>query len=282
MVEHAEAFGGPHDGAAVEHPAPIRRPVMAHRWDRLSFIHWPYPPALVQRLLPEGLEVDTFEDAAWVGIVPFLLGVRLPAWAPTVPVLSRFVEVNVRTYVRGPGGLTGIWFLSLEAPHLLPLLVARGWYRIPYAWARMRFTDMAGPVAYETRRRWPRHARPSATIIVEPGEELSPAESSELDGFLTARFRLWSPAGKSLARTEVDHPPWRLRRARLLHLREDLLEAAGLPPATGEPVVRFSRAMAVAFGPRTIVEPIPPGSGGRQLRAAPPAGHGGGLLERRR
>lgn len=51
---------------------------MVHRWDQLTFLHWDYDPDIVQRLLPEGLVVDTFDDRAWVGLVPFLMEVRPP------------------------------------------------------------------------------------------------------------------------------------------------------------------------------------------------------------
>ena len=44
---------------------------MMHRWDRLTFLHWRYDADVVQRLLPAGLTVETFDGSAWVGLVPF-------------------------------------------------------------------------------------------------------------------------------------------------------------------------------------------------------------------
>jgi uncharacterized protein YqjF (DUF2071 family) len=44
-------------------------------------------------------------------------GVRAPL-VPSVPWLSRFPEINVRTYVRDDQGRSGIWFLSLDAARL--------------------------------------------------------------------------------------------------------------------------------------------------------------------
>ncbi|MDQ3932324.1 MAG: DUF2071 domain-containing protein, partial [Actinomycetota bacterium] len=40
------------------------------RWDSLAFLHWPYDPDVVQSMLPDGLEVDVFDDKAWVGLTP--------------------------------------------------------------------------------------------------------------------------------------------------------------------------------------------------------------------
>ena len=55
---------------------PVRSPVMEMEWNRLTFLHWAYEPDVVQALLPEGLEVDTFDDAAWVSLVPFVMVVK--------------------------------------------------------------------------------------------------------------------------------------------------------------------------------------------------------------
>ena len=55
--------------------------------------------------LPPGLEVETFDGSAWVGLVPFAMRVTLPR-SPLVPWLSRFPETNVRTYARSADGNT--------------------------------------------------------------------------------------------------------------------------------------------------------------------------------
>lgn len=45
----------------MEAPPPprIARPVMYHHWRWITFLHWRYPPAVVQRLLPPGLTAET-------------------------------------------------------------------------------------------------------------------------------------------------------------------------------------------------------------------------------
>ena len=48
-------------------PVDVAHPVMMHRWDTLTFLHWSYEPDVVARLLPVGLTLDTFDGKAWVG-----------------------------------------------------------------------------------------------------------------------------------------------------------------------------------------------------------------------
>src|SRR5688572_30752933 len=92
----------------------LRVPVMHQRWNHITFFHWSCNPSSIQTRLPAGLDVDTFDGQAWVGLTPFYLShLRLPL-LPPMPWLSQFPETNVRTYVRGPAG-PGVWFFSLDA-----------------------------------------------------------------------------------------------------------------------------------------------------------------------
>ena len=59
---------------------------MHQHWRQLTFLHWSYTPDAVQRLLPAGLEVDTFDGAAWVGLgVTTSRSGRGPVRAPICP-----------------------------------------------------------------------------------------------------------------------------------------------------------------------------------------------------
>ena len=90
-------------------PEPVKRAVMVQQWRDLAYVHWRYPVEEVQALLPPGLEVDTFDGSAWVGLIPFSMkNIGLPR-LPAVPYFGSFPEVNVRTYVRR-NGVPGVWF----------------------------------------------------------------------------------------------------------------------------------------------------------------------------
>ena len=229
-------------------PVRIPSPVMLHRWQHLSFLHWPYPAPAVQALLPEGLEVDTFDGSAWVGLILFRLTVTLPG-IPTLPWINSCPEVNVRTYVRGPDGGRGIWFLSLEASRLGAVLTARKAYGLPYRWAGMRLDRDERTIWYETARRWPGR-RPREVIALALGEPVSSEELTPLEIFLTARWRLYSSWRRGLAATEVEHVAWPTQRAEPLCVHDELIPAAGLPEPAGAPLALFSPGVSVRFGPR--------------------------------
>jgi uncharacterized protein len=221
-------------------PWPVRWPVMYQTWTWLSFLHWPYDPAVVQRLLPERLEVQTFQGQAWVGVTPFLLeDLRTPV-APAPPWFTSFPETNVRTYVHGPDRREGLWFFSLDAARLEPVLVARSTYALPYMWSEMAVERDGSVVRYRSRRRWPGPIPATSQITVEVGPALRPDELGEFDHYLTARWQLYTTLGPLLARSTVEHEPWPLHRAVVRELETDLVAAAGLPAPEGDPVVHWS------------------------------------------
>ncbi|WP_436792820.1 YqjF family protein [Actinospongicola halichondriae] len=236
-------------------PSPVGRAAMVHWWDQLTFLHWRYERDQVQRLLPEGLEVEECDGSAWVGLVPFYLRVGLPGIHP-VPWLSEFAETNVRTYVRDAAGQRGIWFFSLDAARLGAVVVARSTYRLPYFWSRMRLEHDDNRLEYTCRRRWPGPRGARSSVVVETGDPFAADELTELDHFLTARWALHSAPRFGLRRAEASHDPWPLHRARVLHVNDELVAASGLPQPTVEPLVHYSESVKVRIGwPHSLDQP---------------------------
>ena len=213
---------------------------MYQTWSCLAFLHWSYEPRVLERLLPGRLRPHLFDGRAWVGLTPFLLeGLRTPV-APVPPWFASFPETNVRTYVVGPDGRDGLWFFSLDAARLEPVLVARSTYALPYMWSRMT-VERDGPLLrYRSRRRWPGPRPADSAVTVEVGPRLAPRELGQFDHHLTARWQLYTTLGPVLARSIVDHEPWPLHRAVVRELDTGLVAAAGLPDPEGQPVVHWS------------------------------------------
>ena len=220
----------------------VSRPVMFQAWRGLTFLHWPYQPESIRHLLPENVELDTFDGAAWLGLTPFLLAGLRPPFLPAIPWISCFPEMNVRTYVRTSDGQRGIWFFSLEADRLAAVAGARLTYGLPYRWAAMRIRFHVARVEYSSRR----HSGPGrAHIIIRRQSRI---EASARERFLTARFRLYTRIAGRLAFAPVDHEPWPLETATLEHLEQDVIQNSNLPSPSGEPLVRFSPGVSVRVG----------------------------------
>lgn len=234
-------------------PVEVTRPVMLQSWKKLSYVHWPVPPEAVRDNVPDGLEVDTFAGAAWVGLVAFeMQRIRLPG-TPAIPYLGTFPETNVRTYVRDARGRPGVWFDSLDITRLLPVVVARTSYRLPYMWSKMAIKEADGRVEYVARRRWPGPRGADSRLVIKPGATISASEQTPLERFLTARWGLYTMLGRHQAYAPVDHPPWPLQRATIEHISDELVAAAGYSVGSAAPIAHFSTGVDVRIGrPRRL------------------------------
>ncbi|MEU4732201.1 DUF2071 domain-containing protein [Streptomyces sp. NPDC023588] len=200
-------------------------------WTRQTFLHWPYPSAVLQRLLPPHLEVDVFEGQGWVSLTPFVmsstrvLGVPLPG--------GTFPETNLRTYVRRKGGPSGLWFFSLDVTH--PAMLAARLLGIPYSLARLSVQGQGRTRHYAGRRG---RRGPGYEIEVRTGRCIEAPD--RLDSWLTNRFHAYSMSAGLLWRTPVRHEPWPLSRGTLVRLDESLLTSAGLPEPAASALVHTS------------------------------------------
>jgi uncharacterized protein len=213
---------------------------MSQTWKRLTFLHWPYDPELVRPLVPKGLELDTFDSVAWIGLVPFEIY--------NLPGLPHFPETNVRTYVIGPDGSRAVWFFSLDAARVLAVIGARVGYGLPYFWSKMRVSVDDGAVRYSSRRKWPHSPKSTTHIVVKPGAGFRADELSDRDHFVTARFRLYSVLRGKLSYAQIEHPPWPLARATLVELNQSLIESSGLATPDGAPLLHYSEELHVRIG----------------------------------
>jgi len=237
---------------------PVRRAVMKQGWYDLAYIHFRYSVEEVAKVLPAGLEVDVCDGSAWVGLIPFSMrGIGVPG-LPAVPYLGSFAEINVRTYVRH-NGVPGVWFCSLDINRLLPTIVARTTYTLPYCFGRASNKRVGDELHTMVERRWPRTAqvaKPHTKIALKIGERI--VAPSPLEIFLSARWGLYTTTrGGSLRYAPISHEPWKLHRAELVSLDDSLIEAAGFALPTlannGEPQVMFSPGLPVRVGlPRRV------------------------------
>jgi hypothetical protein len=224
-------------------PVPERSWLQAQTWDRLCFLHWRVPEKPLRGLLPDGLELETNDGSAWLGITPFgIKGLRLRGTLP-VPRLSDFLELNVRTYVTY-GDKPGVWFFSLNAESAVFVELARRIYRLPYRHARMSWRTNAERTDYLCERD---DARFDGAY--GPTGPVAPPKLGTLEYFLTERYCLYTEHEGRLYRAEIHHPPWPLQPAEA-ELRENTMAPVELD---GKPLAHYAKRQDVVIWP---LEPV--------------------------
>ena len=218
---------------------PSQSPVMYQRWSELLFLHWRIDVALVAETLPPGLAVDTFDGAAWLGVVPFQMERVRPRFLPALPWLSSFPELNLRTYVVDRRGRPGVWFYSLDTPQPLANWIARTLFHLNYRGARIDVgagADGGQNFVSTLRRQGNATSEPDQFAWARGGEPFA-ARPGTLEYFLVERYRLFAfDARRERIRSgRVHHIPYPLERVKRLEWRCDLFEQNGLPAPMREP-----------------------------------------------
>ncbi|MGW2410385.1 YqjF family protein [Streptomyces sp. NPDC001739] len=237
----------PPEPIAADAPVAITSPLLTQSWLDLAFIHWAADPEDVAGLLPPGTVPDTLDGATYVGLVAFRM--HRVGWfrLPGLPYLGTFPETNVRLYSVDEHGRRGVVFRSLDASRLVPVVMARVGFRLPYLWSRMGIRADGDTLTYTSSRRWPGPRGAHSRITVRIGERLT--EPTELEHFLTARWGMHNAFFSRQMYLPNAHPRWPLHRADLIECDEDMVAAAGVPELVGDPVsVLYSPGVPVRFG----------------------------------
>lgn len=226
--------------------------IMAQNWRDLLFAHWSVSAEALRKHIPKKLELELFDGQAWIGIVPFTMtGVRLRC-TPSVPWLSEFPELNVRTYVSADGK-PGVWFFSLDAANPIAVELARIWFHLPYFHSRIKSTVGPEQVIYSSRRTDCRGHGEQLEVIYSANGAPFKAQVGTLEYFLTERYCLYAEkADGTLLRGEIHHAPWNLQQASASFGTNTMTEKLGIE-ISGPPVLHFSKLQEmIAWTPRVV------------------------------
>lgn len=228
---------------------PSGRAILTQKWDNLFFLHWKYDAAEIQKRLPAGLFVDTFNGEAFLSIIGFQMSNIRLLGLPAVPLLSHLNELNVRTYVRTADGKPGIYFFSLDCDHWLAVKIAQLAFGLKYKHAKIKFKaeqcQLSCLRAKETvtaNYHWDPQGRPTTAT---PGT---------IEFFLLERYTFFTERQNRLRAGQVYHPPYVFTSAHVHACSEAPFQWNQLLPTHSAPyLVHACRGVAIEAFPLTLV-----------------------------
>ncbi len=231
------------------YPLPAGPWIMTQSWHELLFAHWPFAPETLRPLVPPTLSLDTFEGQAWVGVVPFRMTNVHPRLTASVPGLSQFVEMNVRTYVT-LNGIPGVYFFSLDASNRIAVRLARQFFFLPYFHAAMQCNNIKGTIHYRSHRF---HHPPATADFVGSYRPTGPvflAGRDSLEYWFTERYCLYTVVrGNQVYRAHIHHPRWPLQAAELEIINNTVALADGIHLPETAPLLHYARQQDVLVWP---------------------------------
>jgi len=218
---------------------------MAQTWHDLLFAHWPIESSVLRKLVPQDLALDTFDGQCWIAVTPFhMSGIRLRG-LPALPGLSRFPELNVRTYVT-LDAKPGVYFFSLDAANAPAVWGARTFYHLPYFVSNMSVETREQWVRYLCRRKGSNaefHGRYRPIGAVQLRQE------GTLESWLTERYCLYSIARGQVCRADIHHEQWPLQDAEAEIEINTMAASAGIALLGRPSLLHFARKLEVLVWP---------------------------------
>jgi uncharacterized protein YqjF (DUF2071 family) len=242
-------------------PRAARQPwIMGQSPVDLLFAHWAVPASALRTAVPAGIPIDTFQGAAWVGITPFeVVGAR-PRGVPPLPWLSRFLELNVRTYTTIDGRPAfGSSASTRQAPPSSPARASRT--SCPTASPRWA---LPAPAAASPTAAAPAPRAPSCAWPTSPRDRRPTRRPARSEHFLTERYCLYTvDRDDRLRRADIHHAPWPLQPARADLAENTMTAALGIRLPNEEQLVHFAARQDVLVWPLASATP---GLRSRRLR----------------
>jgi uncharacterized protein len=233
-------------------PMPDTPWVMTQTWHDLLFAHWPVDAGALRERVPSEFDLDLFNGTAWLAVVPFHMTNVAPRGVPSLPWISEFPELNVRTYVR-VDDQPGIYFFSLDAGSTLAVQAARTLLNLPYYAATMSVRPHEDKIEYDSRRQ-DGFREASFSARYRPIGAPFQAITGTLEYFLTERYCLYNLDHRSAPyRLQIHHPPWPLQPAEAELTLNTMADAAGVSLPDMMPLLHFSKRQdMVAWAPSSL------------------------------
>ncbi len=212
---------------------PKENPLMHQDWRELLFLHWRCNPSDIQKTLPPGLFVDTFDGDAYITITPlYMQNLSFTNFPLSLPGMSNFIEVNVRTYVHDMHGNPGIWFYSLEIDNFVAAHGARMSYYLPCHHSSISLAKAQNVLTIRGNRIG---EDISFEFIYSGEEDLDEAAPESLEFFLIERYAYFSFSANKLYMGRVFHHPYPLAKSKVIRWSNSLIKANSLPVSNTEP-----------------------------------------------
>ena len=192
--------------------APAKRVFLSAEWRDLVMLNYEVEPSLLDRYVPPGTALDSFNGRTYVSLVGFrfcdtkLLG-RFP-----IPFHVDFDEVNLRFYVRRKEEgeyRRGVVFIAEVVPRRAIAAIARLIYGENYRYAPMMHRIETGESNKTAEYRWQVGAQWCRLSAEVAGLPAHPQEGS-LEQFITEHYWGYATRGTGCVEYQVSHAPWQV------------------------------------------------------------------------
>lgn len=200
---------------------PKRNYSLIQNWKYLSFMHWEVNPEKLKPYIYNGLEIDTYDDKAYISTIPFLMNNVRPRLTFPIPGVSSFPEFNIRTYVKYHDK-PGVIFLTLDAKSIISCAYAPWAYSLPYRYAKGYVKKIENGYQWKSKRT---NSNIELVGSCKSIGKFMKSKPGSIEEFLLERYCLYTFHNKKLCIAYTKHTPWVFRNAEAEIIKNTLTES---------------------------------------------------------
>ena len=189
---------------------------LSARWENLIMANYAVNPDVLKSFLPKGVELDLFENNAYVSLVGFMFK-KTKLFNMPIPLLGTFEEINLRFYVKrveGDNLKRGVVFINETVPYKIVAWLANKLYKEHYIAILTKneidITDFSKSIKYEWKinNRW-NH------IAVNTAKESEPMLQGSVEEFIFEHYFGYTKINNQLSQEyKVNHPRWEINKVK--------------------------------------------------------------------
>lgn len=187
---------------------------LSARWENLIMANYEVNPELLKPYIPHGVELDFYDNKAYVSLVGFMFK-KTSIFNIPIPFLGTFEEINLRFYVKRVEGSSvkrGVVFINETVPYKLVAWLANKLYKEHYIEIptknEIEITNLLKSIKYQWKmnNKW-------NDIAVNASKESEEMLSGSVEEFIFEHYYGYTKINDLISQEyNLYHPRWRVNK----------------------------------------------------------------------
>jgi hypothetical protein len=202
---------------------------LSARWENLIMANYAIHPDLLAQYLPKGVELDLFNNKAYVSLVGFMFK-KTSLFNIPIPFLGTFEEINLRFYVKRIEGDTikrGVVFINETVPYTLVAWLANKLYKEHYIAIPTKNNIQISTQNKKVQYSWKKSNQWNSMEVTVSNESEAMAPESVEEFIFEHYYGYTKINGQQTQEYRVNHPRWKINKVLDYSIHCDFKEMYG-------------------------------------------------------
>jgi hypothetical protein len=183
-------------------------------WENIIMANYAIDPKILLPFLPKGVELDLYNDKAYISLVGFMFK-KIKLFNVPIPWFGNFEEINLRFYVVRKEGNTlkrGVVFINETIPYPIVAWMANKLYKEHYTVVPTKHQITKDSKSQKVNFEWLLNKKWNS-IYVEATTESKVMESQSLEKFIFEHYYGYTKINENNTEEyKLQHPSWRVNK----------------------------------------------------------------------